>query len=312
MQFQRLSSGYPSNITWDCLSILDAKKNIAHQSGISQYSVSIVDMEDGIIYEDDRPLSGLKLPLQVMFGNENRQFPSYLNTEEPDMLTLDDSEDEPRLKMSCGHALSADSLFGFMKLELMTKTVDAIRCPAEGCGSEWRMQEIIRKADMTEDEQIFFEYRISLNAINKEDTPTSSCPSCGSFCQRQAEGNAQVNCVFCSKSEGKEFNFCWDCKSLWYPNHRCSNAELEAFQRILNEAPLKKLDYSHIEGVPSKRMCPNCRSLIEHDSMCKEMTCIKCKFKFCFSCLKPCLNGTLQCSGYNRKCSVAPVQNVQS
>lgn len=61
-------------------------------------------MEDGIIYGDDRSLSGLKLPLQVIIGNENRQFPSYLSTEEPDMLTLDDSEDEPRLKMSCGHA----------------------------------------------------------------------------------------------------------------------------------------------------------------------------------------------------------------
>lgn len=205
---------------------------------------------------------------------------------------------------------AADSLFGFMKSELMTKTVDVIRCPTAGCGSEWRMQEIIRKADMTEDEQIFFEFRISLNAVNKEDNSTSSCPSCGNFCQRQAETNLQVVCVFCSKSEGKEFNFCWDCKSLWYPNHRCDNAELEAFQRILNEAPLKTLDYSHIEGVPSKRMCPNCRSLIEHDSMCKEMTCIKCKFKFCFSCLKPCLNGSLQCSGYSMKCSVAPVQNV--
>lgn len=72
-------------------------------------------MEDGIIYEDDRPLSGLKLPLQVMFGNENRQFPSYLNTEEPDMLTLDDSEDEPRLKMSCGHAL-CEKIISFNRL----------------------------------------------------------------------------------------------------------------------------------------------------------------------------------------------------
>lgn len=62
-------------------------------------------MEAGLIYGDDRSLSGLKLPLQVIIGNENRQFPSYLNTEEPDMLTLDNSEDEPRLKMSCGHAL---------------------------------------------------------------------------------------------------------------------------------------------------------------------------------------------------------------
>lgn len=197
-----------------------------------------------------------------------------------------------------------------MKSELMTETVDVIRCPTKGCGSEWRMQEIIQKADMTEDEIIFFEYRISLNAIYKEDNSTSSCPSCGNFCQRQAEKNAGVNCVFCSKSKGKEFNFCWDCKSLWYPTHRCGNAELIAFQKLLNEAPLKTLDYSHIEGVPSKRMCPNCRSLIEHESMCKEMTCIKCKFKFCFSCLKPCVDGSLQCSRYYMKCSVAPVQNV--
>lgn len=95
----------------DCFSIIDAKKNIARQCSITQYSVSIVDMEDGIIYGDDRSLSGLKLPLQVMIGNENRQFPSYLSTEEPDMLTLDDSEDEPRLKMSCGHALCKMIIF---------------------------------------------------------------------------------------------------------------------------------------------------------------------------------------------------------
>jgi hypothetical protein len=69
------------------------------------YSLSIVDLEEGILYEDGRQISGLSSPLKVMVGNENRQFPSYLNTEEPDMLTLDDSEDEPRLKMSCGHAI---------------------------------------------------------------------------------------------------------------------------------------------------------------------------------------------------------------
>ncbi|XP_061195765.1 uncharacterized protein DDB_G0292642-like [Saccostrea echinata] len=283
---------------------------IESDCGVSRYSISIVDLEEGIIYENERPISGLSTPLQVMFGNENRQFPSYLNTEEPDMLTYEESEDEPRLKMSCGHAITADSLFGFMRSELMTNVVDTIRCPTEGCRSEWRMQEIVRKADMTEDERIFFEYRISMNALNKDDDNTSNCPDCGNYCQRLAENNKQVHCIFCSKSKGVNYEFCWDCKSLWFPNHKCANSELEAFQRILNEAPRKKLDYSHIEDVPSKRMCPSCRSLIEHESMCKEMTCIKCKFKFCFSCLTPCRNGSLQCSGYNRKCAVAPVQNV--
>ncbi|XP_062578211.1 uncharacterized protein DDB_G0292642-like [Saccostrea cucullata] len=310
MMYQRLSSASASFLLPSCSSILDVKKKIAPEFGVTHYSVSIVDLEDGIIYEDGRPISGLSSPLQIMVGNEDRQFPSYLNTAEPDMLTHDDSEDEPRLKMSCGHAISADSLFGFTKRELMTNIVDTIRCPTEGCNSEWRMQEIVRKSNMTEDERIFFEYRISMNAVHKEGDSTSSCPDCGNFCQRQAEDNKRVNCTFCSKSKGKEFDFCWECKSPWFPNHSCAKSELEAFQRILNEAPLKKIDYSHIEGVPSKRMCPNCRSLIEHESMCKEMTCIKCKFKFCFSCLTPCLNGNLRCSSYSQKCSVAPIQNV--
>ncbi|XP_048767940.1 E3 ubiquitin-protein ligase RNF217-like [Ostrea edulis] len=310
MQYQRLSEDYPAHLSPACTSILDVKKKIAPRYGVSHYSLSIVDFEEGILYEDGRQISGLSSPLQVMVGNENRQFPSYLKTEEPDMLTLDDSDDEPRLRMSCGHAISADSLFGYTKSELMTNIVDEIRCPTEGCNFKWSMQEIVRKSDMTDDERIFFEYRISMNAVNKDDDSTSTCPECGNYCQRQAEDNKQVNCVFCSKSTGKDFNFCWECKSLWFPNHSCANVELEAFQRILNEAPLKMLDYSHIEGVPSKRMCPSCRTLIEHESMCKEMTCIKCKFKFCFSCLTPCLNGSLQCSGYNRKCSVAKVQNV--
>lgn len=90
------------------------------------------------MYEDDRSLSGLKLPLQVMIGNENRHFPSYLNTEEPDILTLDDSEDEPRLKMSCGHALCKKtvsyidfflSVFKELTVKLMFVCINSCRQP---------------------------------------------------------------------------------------------------------------------------------------------------------------------------------------
>lgn len=88
--------------------------------------------------------------------------------------------------------------------------------------------------------------------------------------------------------------------------------DLEAIQKILNEAPLKTLDYSNIERVPSKRLCPNCRTLIEHERMCKQMKCPGCQTEFCFSCLTLCVGGRLQCSGYSKECSVAPVQNAFS
>lgn len=68
-------------------------------------------MEDGIIYEDDWFLFGLKLLFQVMFGNENRQFFLYFNIEELDMFMFDDLEDELCLKMLCGYVLCEKIIF---------------------------------------------------------------------------------------------------------------------------------------------------------------------------------------------------------
>lgn len=191
----------------------------------------------------------------------------------------------------------------------MCEVKPAVCCLTSGCNTEWDMREIVRKADMTEDETIFYECKISFNLINQDSNSTSECPSCGQFCQRQDEV-LRIRCTSCSKKNGAAFDFCWNCKALWIADHKCSKKELEAFQRILKEAPLKKIDMSEIEGVPSKRMCPNCRFIIEHLKACKTMQCAKCKTTFCFSCLKVAVKGRLPCGNYNQKCTVAPVQNV--
>jgi hypothetical protein len=202
-----------------------------------------------------------------------------------------------------------DNLFGHMKNTLMSEVKPAIRCLTPNCNAEWDMREITKKADMTDDEIIFYECKISFNFINQDKNSTSECPSCGQFCQRQNEGQP-IRCLTCTKTNGSAFDFCWDCKAPWVSDHKCSNKELEAFQRILKEAPLKKIDMSNIEDVPSKRMCPSCRYLIEHLQACKTMRCTKCKTTFCFSCLRVAVNGRLPCGNYNDKCIVAPVQNV--
>lgn len=196
-----------------------------------------------------------------------------------------------------------------MKHTLMSEVKPSVHCLTKNCGAEWSMQEIIKKADMTEDERIFFELKVSFNLIYHEESETSDCPSCGNFCQRQ-QNSLPTRCTACTGKKGAPYDFCWSCKSPWILNHKCSNKELEAFQKILDEAPLKTIDMSHIEGVPSKRMCPECRYLIEHREACKTMTCTKCKTVFCFACLKIAINGVLQCGSYSQKCQVAPVQRV--
>lgn len=204
------------------------------------------------------------------------------------------------------------NLFGHMRDSLINKVKSSVTCLTPGCNQEWSMTEIIKKADMTTDESLFFEYKISLNAIFSHNNDTSECPNCGQFCQRQQNTQA-VRCSICSsKRNDKQADFCWDCKAPWVPNHTCKNRDLEAIQKILNDAPLKTLDYSNIERVPSKRLCPNCRTLIEHERMCKQMKCPSCQTEFCFACLTLCVGGRLQCTGYSMECSVAPVQNAFS
>lgn len=196
-----------------------------------------------------------------------------------------------------------------MRHSLINVAKDKITCLTSGCEQEWDFGEVSHKAAMTEDEVVFYSCKISRNAIFSNNNDISECPECGQICQRQQSTKA-VRCTLCSRRRNRIFDFCWDCKSPWVANHECLKRDLEAVQKILNEAPLKTLDYSNIERVPSKRLCPGCRTIIEHDSMCKQMTCLKCKLGFCFSCLTVCDNGRLQCSGYNKVCNVAPVQNA--
>lgn len=70
-------------------------------------------MEEGIIYNDCRDVTTLSRPLQVMVGTDERRVPFYLLTTDADMIDQDPDDEEPRLKMSCGHAISQCSCINF-------------------------------------------------------------------------------------------------------------------------------------------------------------------------------------------------------
>lgn len=88
------------------LTVGECKKKIAALIGTQHYDIEVVHLEDGIIYENEREIQGLPTPLQIMVGNPDRKIAPYLVTAEPDMILQDEDDEEPRLKMSCGHAIS--------------------------------------------------------------------------------------------------------------------------------------------------------------------------------------------------------------
>jgi hypothetical protein len=87
-------------------SVGEVKKPIASLCGVPRHCVEIVDLEEGLMYDDSRGVSSLSCPLQVMVSADERHVPCYLVTTDMDMIEQDPYDEEPRLKMSCGHAIS--------------------------------------------------------------------------------------------------------------------------------------------------------------------------------------------------------------
>eukprot|EP01080_Neovahlkampfia_damariscottae_P011757 gene11757-5095_t len=59
----------------------------------------------------------------------------------------------------------------------------------------------------------------------------------------------------------------------------------------------------HWKVIPSKRLCPNCSSLVEITGGCPNMNCPTCKSQFCMSCL--------QIGTHENNCEPMPRQQVE-
>lgn len=200
---------------------------------------------------------------------------------------------------------------GHIKNELMQYKTK-ICCFERNCEAEWSMLEAIKKADMTDDERIFFEFKVTTNLIYHKGSKTSKCPFCKSFCQRQNENTLRVSCIVCSRKKSSNAEFCWHCKINWTKDHKCSQpneTDEKAMRAVLNCAPKKTIFHSRNTGVPSKRLCPKCKILLTHANACKKIECFRCKTIFCFVCLKIAIDGKLQCGSSFHNCQVAPIQN---
>lgn len=213
-----------------------------------------------------------------------------------DDITLDDDPDTLRAEMSCGHAVTPQSLTGWCR-SLLDQGQYKFTCPAvaedtlDKCGAEWSYTEIRKLAVLTAEEQAHFEETMAMLAA-AEYCEYKTCPGCQSFVERQDLTNLSVHCKICTTQTGHVFEFCWQCLRRWRgpapcadrcENEGCINPDVER----LAECHLLTLTEVQNVQVPSMRACPTCGNIVEHNGAgCKNIICNRCQIEFCFSCLK--------------------------
>lgn len=234
-------------------------------------------------------------------------------------LTLDDDQEDPRAKMSCGHVISVEGMTGFMRSQLANNVIYQILCPAfkpsgGPCQSPWDYDLCREVGVFTAEECKEFEGKLGRNYA-KQELKMKQCPTCSSSLMRES-ADVMTKCVYCQmKKQG--YPFCWSCLKKWngFDRLKCGYPDCDSSasaKDILQKCPTKTIDYgSKFEGVPVYRRCPWCSRVIEHAGACKHMTSCPCKKHFCFVCLKKRADGnsgSWQCGAYSDKCEVAPRQ----
>ncbi|XP_034471457.1 probable E3 ubiquitin-protein ligase ARI5 [Hippoglossus hippoglossus] len=225
-----------------------------------------------------------------------------------------------RAEMSCGHAVTPESLTGWCR-SLLDQGQYKFKCPAlkedtlQQCKKVWSYQEVRRLAVLTTDEMEYFEEKMArLAAV--EYCEIKECPGCNTFVEREDLTNLSVVCTVCLEDGENQHTFCWQCLKQWKgpmprsdrcDNDGCVNHNLELLKNC------RDTSLPQVQGVdkcPSIRVCPTCGQRVEHDRTgCKNIICPRCQVEFCFVCLKL-TSECLKTSSYFIPCSdgVAPRQ----
>jgi len=205
-------------------------------------------------------------------------------TNDADCITFEDSKEDPRALMSCGHAFTAITMHTYIEHCFQNNLEHSeFHCPVKNCAKLWDWAVVAAVADLTDDEFIKYSNIISKRQVDKGEL--KCCPHCHTYITKPEELNR--NCVHCVVCNGPAF--CYLCGKKW--NHNgfqiCGNNICTTY---LIEKNIKNCDnvvmkaYSN-QIIPQMRACPKCLTILIYEKKCKHIKCRRCEHEFCFGCL---------------------------
>ena len=181
-----------------------------------------------------------------------------------------DYKDRTKVKLPCDHMFCKDCWFEYLKEKVNNANVYKITCMDHKCG--YILQEKFVKDMLGNDEILQQKYDKFLNRKKLMDSNKKikfcPVPDCDGYAEKKK--SKYVTCNY-----GHEF--CFECGNKPHGKTKCSVIIDEDFEKWKKQKLIKR--------------CPYCKYWTEKNEGCNHMTCIQCKFQWCWVCEKECVAG---------------------
>jgi len=175
----------------------------------------------------------------------------------------------------CNHSFCYNCWYNYIKGKIENSSIESIKCMNYEC-KEILTEEFIYKF-IGKDKNLVDKYKklqFKLEILKNDNKKFCPIPNCEGYAEKK--NNKYVKCNY-----GHEF--CFECLKKPHGDKKCDNDDEENFKIWKKNKIIKQ--------------CPKCKMWTEKNEGCNHMTCIECRYQWCWLCGKECYGGEHYRSG---------------
>ena len=167
--------------------------------------------------------------------------------------------------IECFHIFCNDCYYEFIKEKVNNNFIEKIKCPKHDCQTKLFDNFIVEK--LLRDTTILNKYlklKEKRQLMLNPKIQLCPFPNCDSYAIKKGK-NKYVSCI------KYKHEFCFKCLKNWHGKNKCDTSIDESFNNWRDINKVKR--------------CPKCKFFIEKNKGCNYITCLYCKYEFCWICL---------------------------
>ena len=164
----------------------------------------------------------------------------------------------------CGHTFCSGCWYDYLSVNIKENKLPLIKCLDYNCKEKLSDNFIINLLNSDKDLiKLYKRYKFELEIVNDPNKKLCPYPNCDSYLEQKNKNNKKVTCK-------NNHTYCFLCLEKEHGNTPCKEKMDDS---------IKEFSKNHFV-----KRCPNCGIVIEKNNGCNHITCVQCRYEWCWLC----------------------------